>query len=62
MKALQELIKQRDYKNKEIAAHIKKLNTLYDQILSTWYWIEKESQVADEMTEIIELVERSKEN
>jgi len=57
MRALQELIKQRDYKNKEIAAQIQKMNDLYDQILAKWYWIEKESKVADEMTYIIELVE-----
>ena len=58
MRALNELIKQRDYKNKEIAAQIQKMNDLYDQILAKWYWIEKESKVADEMTYIIELVEK----
>ena len=60
MRALLELKKQRDFKNKEIAAQLQKMNDLYDQILAKWYWIEKESLVADEMTEIIELVEKEK--
>lgn len=60
MRALNEIIKQRDHKNKEIAAQIQKMNDLYDQILAKWYWIEKECQVIDEMTYIIEMVEREK--
>jgi len=60
MRALNELIKQRDFKNKEIAAQIQKMNDLYDQILAKWYWIEKECQVIDEMTYIIEMVQKEK--